>query len=88
MSSCLVKVKRYDDEFLRRLLEIPSRTLIKRSTAAAARCDDDDTTVVVGVYDIILPSNCMRKAYYRRKLAFLEPSNPIMMPYIIRGESC
>jgi hypothetical protein len=39
----------------------------------------------VGVYEI-LPSNCMRKAYYHRKLAFLEPSYSIM-PYSVRGRA-
>jgi hypothetical protein len=43
---CLVTVKPYNDEFLRRLLgKIPSQTLTK-STVAAARGGDDDTSVV------------------------------------------
>jgi hypothetical protein len=39
-------------------------------SAAAARGDDD--TTVVGVYDILPPSSCVRKAYYRRKAHAVE----------------
>jgi hypothetical protein len=60
----LVTIKRCGGEFLKRSLgKIPSQTLSK--TTATARADDD--TTIVGVYIIILPSNCMRRAYYRKK---------------------
>jgi hypothetical protein len=59
----LVTIKRCGGEFLKRSLgKIPSQTPSK--STAAARGDD---VTIVGVYDIILPSNCMRRAYYREK---------------------
>jgi hypothetical protein len=52
---CLVTVKPYNDEFLRRLLgKIPSQTLTKSTATPAARSgdDDDDATTVVGAFMI------------------------------------
>ncbi len=53
--------------------------------SAAAR--GNDTTI--GVYDIILPSSCMRRAYYQKKLEreVAEPKEPVMPPYLIRGRA-
>jgi hypothetical protein len=78
----LVTIKRCGGEFLKPSLgKIPSQTLSK--TTATARGDDD--TTIVGVYDILL-SNCMRRAYYRKKLGVAEPTQSVM-PYIIRGRA-
>jgi hypothetical protein len=77
----LVKVKRINDAFLYRILEIPLQAPNKNSAAARG----NDTTI--GVYDI-LPSSCMRRAYYRKKLEreVAQPKEPVM-PYLIRGRA-
>jgi hypothetical protein len=77
----LVKVKRINDAFLYRILEIPLQAPNKNNAAARG----NDTTI--GVCDI-LPSSCMRRAYYRKKLEreVAEPKEPIM-PYLIRGRA-
>lgn len=73
--------KAINDAFLYRILEIPSQAPNKNSAAARG----NDTTI--GVYDI-LPSSCMRRAYYRKKLEreVAEPKEPVM-PYLIRGRA-
>jgi hypothetical protein len=63
----LVTIKRYD-KFITRLGEgLKLSRDRKRSKKSAT---------TVGVYDI-LPTNCMRKAFYRRKLGFAAPE-PVM----------
>jgi hypothetical protein len=34
----------------------------------------------------MLPSNCMRRTYYRKRLRVAEPTEPVM-PYIIMGRA-
>jgi hypothetical protein len=75
LSSCLVTIKRYD-EFPKRSVEGLKQS---RSKTNAARAN-----TTVGVFNI-LPTNCMRKAFYREKLDTDLPAEPTM-PYV-RGRA-
>ena len=70
----MVIIKRYD-EFLKNL----ANGLKQKRSKVAARAN-----ATVGVFDI-LPTNCMRKAYYATKLVDTAPSEPTM-PYM-RGRA-
>lgn len=56
---------------------------LKQTRSKASRFKDHDSGTV-GVYDI-LPTNCLRKAFYGQTLECPEPPEPLM-PYI-RGKA-
>jgi hypothetical protein len=77
-----ITVKRYDHKFLQELAKGLEQTCWKAS-------GNHDNATTVGVYEI-LPTNCMRKAYYYKRKKLVDGMSlaprPIV-PYIIRGKA-